>query len=89
MNDLNGKLQYQLSNGSWMDCEERTEEFLNLCVEHDYRHYSMDQVIEMLNSGKRVRNDKEDWYSECRIELVKTVAPVLQEWEPDSEEWGY
>lgn len=89
MNDLNGKLQYRLSTGSWVDCVERTNEFLDLCEKNDYRKYTMDQVVERLNSGKTVRNDVSDWYSECRIKPIKTVAPVLEEWEPNTEEYGY
>ena len=88
MTKLNGKLQYRLANGSWVDCKERTEEFLNKCVKNDYRHYTMDQVITELNSGRKTENDSE-WYSQCRIEPIKTVAPVLVEWEPDTESYGY
>ena len=89
MTKLNGKLQYRLSNGSWVDCEERTDEFLAKCVKNDYRKYTMDQVIEILNSAETVRNDVPDWYSECRIKPVEIVAPLIVEWEPDTEEYGY
>lgn len=67
---LDGVLQYQLSNGIWVDCDERTNEFLNRCVQHDYRDYTMDQVIDILNGGGRVRNNSSGWYSNCRIKPV-------------------
>lgn len=88
--ELSGKLQRRLSNGSWVDCNDRTEEFLNKCVKNDYHNYTMDEVVEILESGKKVRNDVSDWYSECRIAPDdKPSPPVLNEWEPDSEPWGY
>lgn len=59
-------LQYQLSNGSWVDCKERTENFLNRCEK--YENLSREKVIEKLLSGKTCRNDSEDWYSVCRYE---------------------
>ncbi|MCK4813828.1 MAG: hypothetical protein KAT14_07815 [Candidatus Marinimicrobia bacterium] len=89
MTKLNGKLQYRLSNGSWVDCDDRTDEFLNLCVKNDYHKYTMDQVVGILNSVEKVRNDVSDWYSECRIKPVEKRAPVLKEWEPDTESYGY
>lgn len=66
------KLQYQLSNGSWVDCNERTEEFLNYCgantqrTKEGFRKMSKDEILSALASGKEVRNDRNDWYSNCR-----------------------
>ncbi len=85
---LNGILQYRLSNGSYVDCDDRTDEFLNKCVKNDYHKYSINQVIEILNSGKTVDNDS-DWYAMCRVKPVERKAPVLKEWEPDTESYGY
>lgn len=58
-------LQYQLSNGSWIDCNDRTMEFLNRCVKTTGKTES--QIIENLLSASFVRNDTTDWYSFCRI----------------------
>lgn len=59
------QLQYQLSNGDWVDCGDRTEEFLDLCVKFG-GHGDRDATVAALMSGKIVRNDCNDWYSECR-----------------------
>ena len=58
------KLQYQLSNGSWIDCEDRTEEFMIRCEKTTGK--SKDEIIAILKTGETVRNDKDDWYSNCR-----------------------
>lgn len=74
------KLQYQLSNGSWVDCNERTDEFLALCQKFNgidtdgnvvprfmaVRDLTRDEAINALLSGKTLRNHSEDWYSVCR-----------------------
>lgn len=58
------RLQYQLSNGRWMDCGDRTEEFLDKCVRHS--RMTLQEVQAALASGRSVRNDPQDWYSNCR-----------------------
>jgi len=59
------KLQYQLSNGAWIDCANRSDEFLARCIKnHPFNDESA--VLAALASGKTVRNDREDWYSNCR-----------------------
>lgn len=75
------RLQYQLSNGSWHNCENRTEEFLVLCQKNNgpdetgkkivprfraTRDLTRDEVVEYLGTGATLRNDPADWYSECR-----------------------
>ena len=74
------RLQYQLSNGAWVDCNERTEEFLTLCMQNNGRDetgkivprfwascdLTRDEVIAHLGTGVQLRNDREDWYSECQ-----------------------
>ena len=74
------ELQYQLSNGEWVGCEEqRTEEFLNRCETHNgmvdgkivprFRasaQLSRADVLAALSGGKILRNDTNDWYSKCR-----------------------
>jgi len=88
-NKLNGNLQYRLSNGSWENCDSRTDEFLNKCVKNDYHGYTTEQAIDLLNAGKSIMNGT-DWYAHCRIAPVATrPAPAIVEWEPDSESYGY
>ena len=58
------KLQYQLSNGAWVDCENRTEEFFGRCEKNEKK--TRDEIIKILLSGETVRNDPADWYSNCR-----------------------
>lgn len=71
------RLQYQLSNGAWVDCKhpgesDRTEEFLNYCISNKQRvnrewvSMTREQVIDALESGATLRNDPADWYSNCR-----------------------
>lgn len=74
------KLQYQLSNGSWVDCKksetnDRTAEFLQRCAE--YKNIGVDEVLAMLATGKSVSNGS-DWYSECRDgEVVEAKSAAL------------
>ncbi|GEM_PF-1453313 len=74
------KLQYQLSNGRWTDCGERSEEFLLRCERYTgvdengkrvprqvaVRDLTREEVIETLLAGETLRNDASDWYSNCR-----------------------
>lgn len=75
------ELQYMLSNGAWVDCGERTENFLERCDKFG-GYPDRDAVLAALNSGKTVRNDSEDWYSKCRIK----PAPIPVKPEPN---WLY
>ena len=63
------RLQYRLSNGTWVDCNkynhDRTAEFLARCVEFG-RIGDEPAVLAALTAGEQVRNALEDWYSECR-----------------------
>lgn len=67
------KLQRQLSNGNWVNCDEREQEFLDRCVEFDGRVNSINEAVELLLKGVELRNHSEDWYSVCRSEI-----PILQ-----------
>jgi len=58
------RLQYQLATGNWVDCGARTEEFLALCEE--FSKQDREGVLSDLAAGKKVRNDRSDWYSVCR-----------------------
>ena len=66
-------LQYQQPNGMWLDCEERTEEFLELCVKFGGLG-DRDSTVAALQSGATVRNDRDDWFSNCRIRPINTRA---------------
>ena len=74
-------LQYQLSNGTWMDCDDddEAEYYLSLCDKNN--NMSRDEVLEMLESGQTIRRNSEDWYGQCRYEPapVKRVEPEMVE----------
>ena len=58
------RLQHQLSDGSWVDCGARAETFLVYCEEFSKQDRA--GVLADLIAGKKVRNDRSDWYSVCR-----------------------
>lgn len=66
------KLQYQLSNGQWSDCNHRTDEFIGRCAENQQKidgqwiSLSIDEVKKHLLNGFELRNAPNDWYSVCR-----------------------
>lgn len=83
------KLQYQLSNGAWVDCNDRTEEFLVRCQTNNgpdgsgkivprfraTRDLTRAEVIEHLNNCIELRNDPTEWYSNCRDgEVAERIA---------------
>jgi len=73
------KLQYQLSNGAWVDCADRTDEFLS-----DLDRFSglsnRAEIISALSAGKQLRNDSADWYSNCRdIEAIEALRAAMPE----------
>jgi hypothetical protein len=90
------KLQYQLSNGNWADCNrngsDRTEEFLLRCEKFNgisadskivpifraARPLTRDDVIIALLDGQILRNDKDDWYSNCRSGSAYEEAITLR-----------
>jgi hypothetical protein len=59
------KLQYQLSNGAWADCADRTQEFIDNCVSIE-KNGGIDSVIKTLESGKSVQHDFGYWHCYCR-----------------------
>ena len=58
------RLQYQLCNAAWIDCGKREQEFLEWCFENSGGDKAA--VYAALAAGKTVRNDPDDWYSNCR-----------------------
>ena len=85
------RLQYQLSNGTWIDCEGRTDEFLALCQANNgpddagrivprfqaVRDLTRDEATAHLSTGASLRNHPGDWYSVCRD--GEAVARILAE----------
>ena len=65
-------LQYQLSNGSWVDCGERTAEFLARCIALAGGDESA--VSAKLAAGAIVRHRGDDWYANCRDGAVIAAA---------------
>ena len=59
------RIQEQLSNGMWIDCGDRTEEFLTRCEKFN-GGMTRNEVMAALETGKSLRNDAADWYSNCR-----------------------
>lgn len=85
------KVQYQLSNGCWMECmsDDQKEMFLKLCETNNTinngkivprhlgnRDLTRDEVINSLVLGHVLRNDKSDWYSNCRIGHMPTTPKI-------------
>lgn len=57
------KLQYRLSNGKYISCEDRDEEFLLMAIE--YTKKTRDEIVSLLESGKEISTG-DDWYSSIR-----------------------
>lgn len=87
-------LQYQLSNGKWTDVGDRTDEFLSRCMKNNgpdasgklvprvkaTRDATREEVLKALESGKELKNDKNDWYSNCRdSNAIKIQQPKSTE----------
>ena len=64
MIDETKTLQYQLSNGNWINCDDRTDEFYEYCENATGK--TRPEIVSALEAGKTVRNDTCDWYSNCR-----------------------
>jgi hypothetical protein len=70
------KLQYRLANATWVDCGERTEEFLARCMKYGGCGDLL-ATVDALKLGKEVRNSPDDWYSYCRF--YETSPDALRE----------
>ncbi len=67
-------LQYQLSNGNWTDIynavddpEDRTDEFLELCVQYNEGIDSHKAALAAMDAGRELRYHAEKWYCQCRL----------------------
>ena len=60
------KLQYQLSNGDWADCDDRTDDFLARCIKYGNVENEV-EAIRKLVAGESLRNWFEGWDANCRI----------------------
>lgn len=94
------RIQYQLSNGAWINCGDRTEEFLARCEKFNgigadgkgcaafraVRPLTRDEVLAELAAGRSLRNDSDDWYSNCRDgEAVEALAAARRAAQPPVE----
>jgi hypothetical protein len=72
------RLQYRLSNGSWIDCGDRTEEFLTRCVA--YAGGDREKIMTEIAEGKDVRHRGDDWYAMVRDgEVADQKRDALQQ----------
>ena len=69
-------LQYQLSNGSWENVpDSRRGEFLDDCVEFNADIADHRQATAAMTQGRKLRNDRECWYSNCRMQDDNATPP--------------
>lgn len=68
-------LQYMLCSGNWVNCNDRTEMFLERCVKFG-GYGSREATIAALESGKIMRIDSGVWYSICRIKPSPPVSEI-------------
>lgn len=69
-------LQYKLSSGKWIDCCERSAEFLARCVA--FAGGNEAAVIAALAAGTPVQNSS-DWYGQCRdADIAKAAAASFE-----------
>jgi hypothetical protein len=80
-------LDYQLSNGNWVSCESRSQEFLEKSIQWNNRelvvkynkNLTSDQIIDKLNLGLEVKFGN-DWYESIRnSDLAKINSQEVQE----------
>lgn len=83
-------LQRQLSNGNWIDCAAHGDtdaRWLALCVAHNQGIASVEDAIAALLAGRTLRNDAEDWYSNCRAKPVTTAADTIAQAMSSNNSW--
>jgi len=67
-------LQYNIGNGMWADCNERTEEFLAMTIA--FTHRTREEVVVQLLAGKKL-DFGQDWSAQCRNKPTpRQAAPV-------------
>ena len=59
-------LQYQLSNGRWMSCENRSYEFLQKCIKYNEK-LSESDICQSLKNGAILKHGS-DWEDNVRCE---------------------
>lgn len=67
------ELQYKLSNGDWVDCDDRTSEFLAACVRNSGVENEAEAIAKLM-AGETLRNWPDDWNSVCRVKPVAKPA---------------
>lgn len=80
------KLQYQLSNGRWVEAEgDRVELLIGQAVEYSAGFHALrpetpaldrDGVLSALDAGKSVKTGT-DWYSEIRLRREPVASPPV------------
>jgi hypothetical protein len=87
------RLQYQLSSGRWVDCGDRSAEFLARCEANNgwdpagkivpaflaTRLLTRDELLAALSAGTELRNHQDDWYSVCRDGEIADAKRVVAE----------
>jgi hypothetical protein len=62
------ELDYLLSNGRWMACDERSEEFLNRCLIF-FAESTKEEILQKLNEGNELRYGS-NWNNMVRSSVV-------------------
>lgn len=72
-------LQYRLSNGKWLDCGERSAEFLARCIAFaGYFKRDEASVLADLAAGKPVQNNQ-GCFDQCRdADISKAAAAAFE-----------
>ena len=88
------KIQYMLSSGRWIDVEDgREEEFIGMMLENNgedetgkivpsctaVKTTTREKITAALAAGQMLRNDPEDWYSNCRAKPAPVVLTYSKE----------
>lgn len=70
-------VQYQLSNGAWIDCGTRADQFIDDCVAYSNGTIAdRAAALEQLAAGKILRHASGDWSANCRAKPAPVVRPA-------------
>lgn len=69
------KLQYQMSNGNWADCQERMDSFLGMAVKTN--NLTTEEIVAKLETGAAVRFGS-GWSDEIRCADAYTAKIAAQ-----------